>query len=143
MNAVVLIGTLAVWLPVMAQQPASPPTPAATDSAKTACTCCEHLKNPGKEAQGDSASKACCQNKNGASAKSKSCCTDKEMAGDRKDDKDMKTAMTCCTSKDGKMCSKKYGKGCCGKDAMACNGKEGKNCCAGEGQTCLHAASQS
>jgi hypothetical protein len=155
MIANVLILTLAAWLPGVAQQNATPqpsaqqtpasPAPAETGKVaeKSACACCEHMKNHGKEAAGDHASKACCPSKDGEAAKSMTCCEGKEMDCCKQDNKDNQTAMNCCAGKDGKMCAKKDGKDCCGKDAMACNGKNGRNCCAGHGKACAHGASRS
>jgi len=145
MIAVVLILAVAAWLPATAQQSATPPAQAesAKPAAKSACACCEHAKDQGKEATGDHASMACCPGKEGEAAKSASCCDGKEMACCKKEGKDNQTAMNCCGSKVGKMCASKNMKECCGRDAMAGKGKDGKNCCAGPGHACSHGATQS
>ncbi|HTZ48891.1 MAG TPA: hypothetical protein VMH20_14965 [Verrucomicrobiae bacterium] len=127
MTAIFAILSLAAWLPVMSQQ-APLPAPAAP-ATKSNCTCCDHQK-----AQGDQAD----------AGKGISCCQGKDMACCKKD-KDSKSAMNCCSGKDAKQCAKdgkgccgKAEKSCCGKDAMACNSsKNGKGCCGGD-STCCH-----
>ena len=155
MSAVVLILAITVWLPAMAQQSAAEQpssqqatTPAApTNDGKAAgtseCACCGQMKDQGKEATGDPASKACCPAKEGTTAKSATRCEDKDMARCKQDRKENKTAKNCCSGKDGKICARKEGKECCGKEALACNSKDRMNCCAGHAQNCSHGASQS
>jgi hypothetical protein len=141
--AVLLVVTLAAWLPLAAQQAAptsqAPATP--QDSGKTAvkpaCCCCDHntQQDKGKaDSTPDHSAMACCQGKD---AKDMACCG-----------KDAKASMDCCKGKDAKMCAKdgksccgsgdaKDGKSCCGKNAVACNSKDAKNCCASASDCCV------
>lgn len=121
---------LAAWLPLVAQQPATPQTNAPQAQDKNAC--CEHMKDQGKDA-----------------SKTMPCCQEKDSCRCKKDSQDDQSAMNCCAAKDGAQCAKDA-KGCCGKDAkqtcchnaMASNAKNGKHCCAGHG-CCTHNTSQS
>ena len=124
--AVLLIVALAAWLPLAAQQSATPQD-SGKPTAKAACRCCcdksqqdkdKTASTPGHSAMG------CCQSKD---AKDMACCG--------KDNKDAKASMDCCKGKDAKMCAKD-GKFCCGKDAVACNSKDAKNCCAKASDCC-------
>ena len=138
MIALILMVTLAAWLPAVAQQ-AAPQDPGKT-AAKPACDCCAQMDHQGKAATSEHSAMTCCQGKD---AKEMPCCNK-----DAKDGKDAKVAMTCCNSKDGKdakmcatkdgksCCDSKDGKSCCGKDTAACNGKDGKNCCAAMKDCC-------
>jgi hypothetical protein len=113
MIAIVLILALAAWLPAVAQQGKGSQTAPSTDTAGSACDCCDH-KNHASDS-----GKSCCQGKDG---KAMACC--------REHAKSDQSAMNCCEGKDGKgCCSGKDGKPCCGKDALACSTKDGKNCC--------------
>ena len=130
--AVVLLLTLAIWLPAFAQQTTGSQTTPPADSKTPACACCDHKNHQGDAAKccnhNKDAAASCCQGKNG---KEMACCKD-HGKGDQ-------SAMNCCKGKDGKMCAKdgkgcctgKDSKGCCGKDASACNTKDGKPCCGG------------
>jgi hypothetical protein len=143
--AVLLIVTLAAWLPLAARQSAptsqAPATPqdSGKSPAKPACCCCDHKaqQDKGKAAGApDHSAMTCCQGKD---AKAMACCG--------KDSKDAKASMDCCKDKDAKMCAKdgksccgsgdaKDGKSCCGKDALACNSKDAKDCCASASDCC-------
>ncbi len=140
-SAVISILTLAGWLPIQAQQAATPNTPAApTQTAAqpdgkgqeaAAHSCCHPKARAGQEATetkpdqtatecchgkaGDAAKAACCA---GKEAKDMACCGQKEAAG--------KTAANCCAGKQDTMCAAKISKNCCSK----MNTKDGKSSCA-------------
>jgi hypothetical protein len=132
MIVLILIVTLAAWLPAVAQQ--APPQDPGKTAAKPACACCAQTDQHGKDAASGQSAMACCHGKD---SKDMACCTKAA-----KDNKDATQAMPCCNgkdSKDAKMCASKDGKpccdskngmSCCGKDATtACNSKDGKDCC--------------
>jgi hypothetical protein len=146
--AVISILALAAWLPIQAQQTATPGAPATqtqTSAApdgksKDAAThsCCHPKEAAGQEATAakpDRSAMECCHGK-GADAAKAACC-----AG--KDAKDMaaccgqkdpggKTATNCCEGKKDTMCAAKDGKPCC-SDMTA---QDGKGCCAGTTDHC-------
>jgi hypothetical protein len=150
-SAVISILALAAWLPIQAQQAATPSapttqtqTPAAPDGkSKDAAAhgCCHPKAEAGQETQtakpdqtamdcchgkaGDAAKSACCM---GKEAKEMACCGQKEAVG--------KTATNCCAGKQDTMCAAKNGKNCCGD----MNTKDGKRCCVGINDHCaMHA----
>lgn len=139
MIALILIVSLAAWLPAAAQ-PSAPQQDTGKPATKPACGCCAHMDHQGKDATADHAAMSCCPGKDG---KEMACC-----GKDVKDGKDAKSAMTCCNSKEGKeakMCASKDGKpccgskdvkSCCGKEAAANNSKNGKECCAAMKDCC-------
>ncbi len=148
MLAVILVLTLATWLPAAGQQSATPstrPSPAAQDSdnVTTNHSCCcsneNHNRDTGSAEKHDHSAMPCCQ---GKESKEMSCCS--------KNAKNSKDAMNCCNDKDAKVCAVKdgkaccdgkEGKSCCSKDATACNTKAGLKCCGGKDKTCSeHAA---
>ena len=130
--AVMWILALAAWLPLAAQQTATPATNAPQGQDQNPCACCDHRKDQDKDASKDM---TCCRGKD-------SCCS-------KKDAKTSQAAMNCCAGKDGAQCAKD-GKDCCGKgakqgcchNAMASNAKDAKHCCAGHG-CCARNASES
>jgi hypothetical protein len=151
--AVVLILTLAAWLPALAQQDrGSLPAPS-RDSDTTACASCDHKAHHGEDRKHSQDSRSCCHGKSGQ-ANGKSCCQDtdgKQMACCNEHPKGDQAAMNCCRGADRKMCANdakgscagKDGKPCCGKDALACNRKDGKNCCADAAKDCTDCPSHS
>ena len=130
MISVVLILSLAAWLPSAMAQQGAPAQPAApSDSKSTAGSCCDHNHHQGDAAKScchDKGSASCCKGKNGEDM---ACCQERTK-GDQ-------SAMNCCKGKDGKMCAKnskgccagKDGKSCCGKDTAACNSSNDGPCC--------------
>jgi len=143
--AVLLIVTLAAWLPLAAQQSAPTSQAPATSSdagkttAKPAGCCCEHEAQKDKGKAGGAVNHSamtCCHGKD---AKDMACC-----GKDNKDNKDAKASMDCCQGKDAKMCAKDgkscygsdKGKSCCGKDAVAGNSNDAKHCCASAADCC-------
>jgi len=153
MLAVFSILTLAAWLPIQAQQNATPAAPApqaqtpgapsekGQASAKHSC-CCDPEKKPGQDAAAakpDHQAMECCHGKGKDTAKA-ACCEGKEAAKDMaccgKNDKDGKAAMNCCQGATEAICAAKNGQTCCSGQ----NGKDGKDCCAGmAGQCAGHA----
>ena len=149
--AVISILALAAWLPIQAQQVATPNT-ASTQTQTTAApeqnkdtgahSCCHPKAQAGQEAvapKPDQAAMECCHGKDAAKA---SCCAGKEakdMACCGQKDAAGKTAANCCEGEKGTMCAAKNGKTCCG-DMGA---KDGKGCCAGMTDHCAaHANSK-
>jgi hypothetical protein len=148
MLAVISILSLASWLPIQAQQPATPAqTPAATapsddtgkSPAKHAC-CCAAKSQAGQDAAASSDHHAagCCHGKGMEAAKA-DCCEGKaakDMPCCGKNEKADQAAMQCCAGKKDAPCPAKDGKSCCGN----MNAKDGKGCCAGmAGQCPAHA----
>ena len=139
--AVISILTLAAWLPIQAQQSASPNTPVAPSQTtaqpdgkgqeEAAHSCCHPKAQAGQEAtetKHDQTSTVCCHGKAGDAVKA-ACCAGKEakdMACCGHKDTAGKTAMNCCEGKKDTMCAAKISKNCCSK----MNAKEGKSSCA-------------
>ena len=145
-SAVIAILALAAWLPIQAQQAATPNAPAtqataaSDEKSKDAAShsCCHPKAKTGQEAtseKADHAAMECCHGK-GADAAKAACCAGKEgkeMAGCcGQKDAAGKSAMNCCEGKKDMMCAAKDGKACCG-DMTA---KDGKSCCAGMTDHC-------
>ncbi len=153
MLAVIPILTLAAWLPIQAQQAASPAAPApqlqtpATPSEKDQSTakhpcCCDPAKKTGPEATAataDQPAMECCHGKGTGTTKA-SCCAGKDakdMACCGMKDKDGKVVMNCCQGAPAAMCTAKNGMGCCNNP----NAKDGKGCCGGIKGQCAGRAS--
>ncbi len=155
MLAVISILTLAAWLPIQAQQAASPAAPApqaqtpATPSEKDqstakhpCCCCCDPGKKTGPEATAataDQPAMECCHGKGTGTTKA-SCCAGKnakDMACCGMKDKDGKVVMNCCQGATAAMCAAKSGMGCCDNP----NAKGGKGCCGGIKGQCAGRAS--
>jgi hypothetical protein len=156
--AVLLILSLAAWLPTVAQQssapqPAAPTADSAKPSDKTACSCCQHSEG---NTPASKSAMSCCHDKDAKAAQSSSCCEandGKQMACCKKDAQGK--SAECCAGKDAQMCAKnaKNGdkpccdqttcKSCCEK-ASASNtaAASSKTCCAAANHNCCHAKSQ-
>ncbi|GEM_PF-1832594 len=135
---------LAAWLPLQAQQAATPSAPAPAQQSpapaadkpsnaapKQAC-CCAAKGAPSADAP--MAHDGCCHGKMAADAKS-SCCTGKDakdMPCCAPQDKTNAAAMPCCQGMKDGQCSAKDGKSCCEKMSA----KGGKGCCPGMGAQC-------
>ena len=145
-SAVIAILALAAWLPIQAQQAATPNAPASQAPAAaegkskdaTAHSCCHPKAKAGEEATSEKADQAameCCQGK-GADAAKAACCAGKEakdMTGCcGQKDAAGKSAMNCCEGKKDTMCAAKDGKTCC--SGMTAKGE--KSCCAGMTDHC-------
>jgi hypothetical protein len=150
-SALIAILALAAWLPVQAQQAATPSatapqtqapaTPDEKNKDAAAHGCCHPKAQAGQEAtdpKQDHAAMGCCHGKDAAKA---SCCAGKETkdmaACCEKKDATGKTAMDCCKSMKDTMCAAKDAKACCGDMAA----KDGKGCCAGMADHCAAHAS--
>src|SRR5208283_4004020 len=114
MLAVFSILTLAAWLPIQAQQNATPAAPA------------PQAQTPGAPSE-----------KGQASAKHSCCCDPEKKPGqDAAAAKPDHQAMDCCQGATEAICAAKNGQTCCSGQ----NGKDGKDCCAGmAGQCAGHA----
>jgi len=138
-SAVISILALAAWLPIQAQQAATPnapatqtQTPGAPDgkSKETAThNCCHPKEKAGQEttaAKAEQSAVECCHGKDAANA---GCCAGKEtkdMACCGQKEAVSKTASNCCEDKQGAMCAAKISKNCCSR----MNRKDGMSSCA-------------
>jgi hypothetical protein len=151
-SAVISILALTAWLPIQAQQAATPNAPAmhtqtsstpdekSQDAAKHSC--CHPEEKAGQKAASsahDHSAMQCCQGKGTSAAKAAccagidakdiaACCRQKDAAG--------KTAMSCCTDKKDTMCAAKDGKTCCSH----MNAKDLEGCCTGKADHCVAGA---
>lgn len=151
--AILSILSLAAWLPLQAQQTATPAAPAAQSQAPAAADnsakpqakhdCCCAAKTqpaPGAVAEHDhAATTSCCHGKMAGDGKA-SCCAGKdakEMSCCAKKSEDGKSTMNCCQGMKDAQCAAKGDKACC----QHMNTKEGKPCCEGMGGQCAAHAS--
>jgi hypothetical protein len=147
MLAVIAILSLAAWLPIQAQQAASPAAPAAQAPATAAaqedtskapakhecCCAAKSQKEQGDTASGGQHAAGCCHGKDTEAAKA-DCCEGKSAKDTPccgKNDKSDPKAMPCCAGMKEGQCPGKGGR-CCSN----MNAKDGKGCCGGMRRDC-------